>query len=94
MGATETVEVTLTDLFVPEENFLFYSSREELMSGDEANLAGNIAPMLGVATGSVRTLKNLGGRRSRCRAISGGSRFSHRADRCESGEVRGSGEIG
>ena len=57
MGATETVEVTLNDLFVPEENFLFHSSREELMRGDEANLAGNVAPMLGVATGSVRALR-------------------------------------
>lgn len=59
MGATETVEVTLENLFVPEENFLFYSSLEQLMAGDEANLAGNVAPMLGVARGSVRTLEAL-----------------------------------
>ena len=59
MGATETVEVTLDNLFVPEENFLFYSSLEQLMAGDDANLAGNVAPMLGVAQGSVRTLRAL-----------------------------------
>ena len=59
MGATETVEVTLDSLFVPEENFLFYSSLEELTRGDDANLAGNVAPMIGVARGSVRMLEAL-----------------------------------
>lgn len=57
MTATETVEVTLDNLFVPEENFLFLSNREVLMSGDVAGAAANVAPMLGVARGSLRALK-------------------------------------
>ncbi len=59
MGATETVEVTLENLFVPEENLLFLSSREALMAGDAASAAGNVAPMLGVARGSLRHLARL-----------------------------------
>lgn len=59
MGATETVEVTLNGLFVPEDNFVRYSSQEQLAAGDTANLCSNVAPMLGVAMGSVRLLRQL-----------------------------------
>jgi alkylation response protein AidB-like acyl-CoA dehydrogenase len=57
MGATETVEATLEKLFVPEGNLLFLSNREALMAGDDAAAATNVAPMLGVARGSLRALE-------------------------------------
>ncbi|MGC4042646.1 MAG: acyl-CoA dehydrogenase family protein [Armatimonas sp.] len=57
MSATETVEVVLDNLFVPEENFLFLSNRKVLMGGDVAGAAANVAPMLGVAKGSLRALE-------------------------------------
>ena len=59
MGATETVEVTLDQLFVPEENFVRYSSAEQLALSDTLNLCGNVSPMLGVARGSVSLLRQL-----------------------------------
>lgn len=59
MGATETVEVTLDQLFVPEENFVRFSSAEQLTLSDTLNLCGNVSPMLGVARGSVTLLRQL-----------------------------------
>ncbi len=63
MNATETTEVHLERLFVPKENFLRYSSAEEMARGDEANIAAMVAPMLGVARGSLKTLRTIAARR-------------------------------
>ena len=59
MGATETVETTLTDLFVPESDWVRDSSPEQLAASDTANLCNNVAPMFGVTRGSIRLLRQL-----------------------------------
>ena len=59
MNATETVEATLTDLFVPESDWVRDSSPEQLAASDTANLCNNVAPMFGVAQGSIRMLRQL-----------------------------------
>jgi alkylation response protein AidB-like acyl-CoA dehydrogenase len=59
MGATETVEVTLTNLFVPESDWVRNSSPEQLAASDTANLCSNVAPMLGVTRGSIKLLRKL-----------------------------------
>ncbi|MBB6051818.1 acyl-CoA dehydrogenase family protein [Armatimonas rosea] len=59
MNATETVEATLTDLFVPESDWVRDSSPEQLAASDTANLCNNVAPMFGVTQGSIRLLRQL-----------------------------------
>lgn len=63
MGATETTEVAIDNLFVPERHWLRYSSREELARGDLYNAAMTTAPMLGVAAGSLKTVRAVAERR-------------------------------
>lgn len=63
MGATETVEVTLTQLFVPTENWVRDSSPELLAISDTTNLCNNVAPMFGVTQGSIRLLRQLAQKR-------------------------------
>ena len=59
MNATETVEMTLKDLFVPESDWIRDSSPEQLAASDTANLCNNVAPMLGVTRGSIALLRQL-----------------------------------
>lgn len=63
MNATATTEVTLTELFVPHENFVRFGSREGLMRGDDANIAGASSPALGCATGALRDLQSVSDKR-------------------------------
>ena len=56
MNATATTEVVLEDLFVPDEDFVKFSSRDELTRGDERGIAGAVSPAIGCALGSLRTL--------------------------------------
>ncbi|MBC7805973.1 MAG: acyl-CoA/acyl-ACP dehydrogenase [Akkermansiaceae bacterium] len=63
MNATATTEVTLHDLFVPEEDFVKWSSREEMARGDFYGIAGATAPPLGCATGALRTLRGVAQKR-------------------------------
>jgi alkylation response protein AidB-like acyl-CoA dehydrogenase len=63
MNATATTAVHLNDLFVPEENFIKYSSREEMARGDERGIAGAVAPPLGCAVGSLRFLRKIAEKR-------------------------------
>ena len=59
MNATETVEATLTDLFVPESDWVRDGSPEQLAASDTANLCHNVAPMLGVTRGCIAQLRQL-----------------------------------
>ena len=63
MGASVTVEVRLDNLFVPEENFVRYSSREEMARGDFNGIAGGVAMPLGCATGSLKVLRRVADKR-------------------------------
>ncbi|MDX1934070.1 MAG: acyl-CoA dehydrogenase family protein [Capsulimonadales bacterium] len=64
MSASATVEIRLTDVFVPERDFVRYSSREEMAKGDTNNIAGVVALPLGCATGSLRLLRRIAGQRT------------------------------
>ena len=59
MNATETVEATLTDLFVPESDWVRDGSPEQLAASDTANLCNNVAPMFGVTRGCIAQLRQL-----------------------------------
>lgn len=63
MNASATTEVRLTNLFVPEENFVKFSSREEMARGDTQGIAGAVSPPLGCARGSLRLLRSLSEKR-------------------------------
>ncbi len=64
MNASATTEVTLTDLFVPDENFVRFSSRRQMAEGDERGIAGAVSPPLGCARGALKTLQQAGERRT------------------------------
>lgn len=63
MNATATTEVTLHDLFLPGENVLKWSSREEMAKGDFYGIAGATAPPLGCALGALETLRGMAEKR-------------------------------
>ncbi|MBC8136397.1 MAG: acyl-CoA/acyl-ACP dehydrogenase [Fibrella sp.] len=63
MNATATTEVELQDLFVPEENLVKWSSRDEMARGDFYGIAGATAPPLGCAIGALRTLRSVAQKR-------------------------------
>ena len=63
MNATATTEVQLTDLFLPDENWLRFSSRDEMARGDLNGIAGAVAPPLGCARGSLRVLREIAAKR-------------------------------
>ena len=69
MNASATTEVELNNLFVPEEDFVRYSSREEMAKGDEAGIAGVVHPPLGCARGSLKLLRQLAAKRKNLSAI-------------------------
>jgi alkylation response protein AidB-like acyl-CoA dehydrogenase len=64
MNASATVEVRLDNVFVPEDAFVKYSSREELARGDYNGIAGAVHPPLGCARGSLKWLRQIAARRS------------------------------
>lgn len=57
MNATATTEVCLRGLWVPRENFVKFSSREEMAQGDTNNIAGAVSPPIGCARGSLKVLR-------------------------------------
>lgn len=63
MNASATTEVRLADLFVPAENWVKFSSRDEMARGDTNGIAAAISPALGCARGSVRHLRRIAGKR-------------------------------
>ncbi len=63
MNATATTEVELRNLFVPEENFVKWSTRDEMAKGDFYGIAGATAPPLGCATGALKTLRSVAEKR-------------------------------
>ncbi len=63
MNASATTEVRLTNLFVPQENWVKFSSRAEMARGDANGIAGAVSPALGCARGSVRHLRRIAEKR-------------------------------
>jgi alkylation response protein AidB-like acyl-CoA dehydrogenase len=57
MNGSATTEVRFESHFVPGENFVKYSSRDEMARGDTHGIAGAVSPPLGCARGSVKSLR-------------------------------------
>lgn len=64
MNASATVEVYVNDLYVPEEHFIRYSSREEMAKGDTNGIAAAVGPPLGCAVGSLKNLRQTAQKRA------------------------------
>jgi len=69
MNASATTEVTLTDLFVPNEDFVRFSSRRQMAEGDYRGIAGAVSPPLGCARGSLKTLRQASEKRAEFAAL-------------------------
>ena len=63
MNASATTEVFLEELFVPQENFVKFSSRAEMAQGDTNNIAGAVSPPLGCARGALKVVRTAAERR-------------------------------
>ena len=63
MNASDTVEVTLDDLFLPDEYVLYERPAESLKRGDYCGISGHVFLPLGGARGSVHYLQALAARR-------------------------------
>lgn len=57
MSASATVEVHLDNFFVPDEDWVRFSSREEMARGDTNGIAGAVSAPLGCARGSLKLLR-------------------------------------
>jgi alkylation response protein AidB-like acyl-CoA dehydrogenase len=63
MNASETTEIVLDNLFIPETDFVRYSSKSEMARGDRNSIASNVAPPIGCACGSLKALKEVSTKR-------------------------------
>jgi alkylation response protein AidB-like acyl-CoA dehydrogenase len=94
MNASATTEVHLENQFVPEDQFVKYSSRFEMMRGDENGIAGPPAHILGCARGSLKQLRALTAKRPGLAAIADAAdAFGREIDDCRA-ECRRWAEIG
>ena len=73
MNASDTVEVTLNDLFLPDEYVLSERPPEALKRGDYCGISGHVFLPLGGARGSVHYLRALAEKR-------GNETFAHAAE--------------
>ncbi len=73
MNASDTVEVTLTDLFLPDDYVLYERPADALRRGDFCGISGHVFLPLGCARGSVHYLRTLAEQR-------GNDSFAHAAD--------------
>ena len=64
MNASATTEVRLTNRYVPKEDWVKFSSREEMARGDTNGIAGAVSPALGCARGSLRLLRATAAKRN------------------------------
>jgi isovaleryl-CoA dehydrogenase len=69
MNSSATTEVHFEDHFVAEGQFVKYSSRAEMMRGDENGIAGPPAHILGCARGSLKQLRAIATKRPKLTAI-------------------------
>ena len=73
MNASDTVEVTLDDLFLPDDYVLYERPVEALKRGDHCGISGHVFLPLGCARGSVHYLQTLSEKR-------GNPVFAHAAE--------------
>ena len=83
MNASATTEVRLTNHFLPEENFVRFSSRKAMAEGDERGIAGAATPPLGCARGALKNLQAVAKKRSSLVALQeAADAFASEIDAC------------
>ncbi len=63
MNASDTMEVTFTDLFIPDDLALYERGAEALKRGDFCSISGHVFLPLGCARGSIHYLQGLAAKR-------------------------------
>ena len=82
MNASDTLEVTLTRLFVPEAHALSERPAEALRRGDFCSISGHVFLPLGGARGSVHYLRQLAGTRGDEQSSQVADDFQREIDAC------------
>ena len=82
MNASDTVEVTLNDLFVPDTHVLSERSAESLRRSDFCGISGHVFLPLGCARGSVYYLRTLAAQRSNDMFAHAAEEFTREIDAC------------
>jgi len=82
MNASDTVEVTFTDLFLPDELALNERPAEALRRGDFCGITGHVFLPLGCARGSVHYLRALAGKRHKAGFAEAADAFTREIDAC------------
>ena len=82
MNASDTVEVTMTDLFVPDDHALSERPAEALKRGDFCGISGHVYLPLGGARGSVQYLRHLAAQRGQDELTQVADEFQQEIDAC------------
>ncbi|MCW3061795.1 MAG: Acyl-CoA dehydrogenase [Capsulimonas sp.] len=82
MNASDTVEVKMTDLFIPERALLSLRPTEALRHSDHCGITGHVYLPLGCARGSIYYLRSLAAKRSNPRLTEVADAFTEEVDRC------------
>ncbi|BDI32844.1 acyl-CoA dehydrogenase [Capsulimonas corticalis] len=82
MNASDTVQVTMTDLFVPERALLSVRPTDALRQSDHCGITGHVYLPLGCARGSIDYLRALAEKRANARLIEVADAFAEEVDRC------------
>lgn len=82
MNASDTVEVTLENLFLPDDYVLYERSADSLKRGDYCGISGHVFLPLGCARGSVSYLRTLAEKRRNSSFAEAAEEFTREIDAC------------
>ncbi len=91
MNASDTVEVTLSDLFLPDDYVLYERPAEALKRGDFCGITGHVFLPLGCARGSVFALNVLAEQRHNEAFSHAAAEFQQEIDTCRADALQWSG---
>jgi len=82
MNASDTVEVDLSSLFVPQSHVINVAPAEKLKRNDYCGISGHVFLPLGCARGSVRYLRDLAAQRGNTKLTDIADNFERDIDNC------------
>ncbi len=91
MNASDTVEVTMDGLFVPDDHTLSERPAESLRRGDYCSISGHVFLPLGCARGSVHYLRELSRTRGQAEFAAAADEFTQEIDACRRDALHWSG---
>ena len=91
MNASDTVEVTLSELFLPDDYVLYERPAEALKRGDFCGITGHVFLPLGCARGSVFALNALAEQRHNDAFAHAADEFSNEINACRQDALQWSG---